>query len=311
MQTQKLNIFYLLELLTDYSDTEHVLTANEIIRILSQRYGVKVERRALYGYIDALIFLGYDISTFENNGKGYYIRKRELDETEINMLVHSLYLNPECGKGDVRRISDKLQKYLSVYKRGSGSGMISADNKRSVSPEFIERTMRAVGDKRRISFDKTGYELKDGNLKEIINRLEVIPRGVLASGGWFYILYTDDSSERIQSVRSDMVKNIALEDEYLNAPDENICDTVNGKSENIIIRCSECILNELMFDFGNNVRILTHSKGRFTSAVKAPPDRFIPWAMLRLAECEIIEPEHIREKIKESIRNSGYFNELI
>lgn len=303
-------MFYLLELLTDYSDAEHILTANEIIRLLSQKYGVRVERRALYGYISALIYLGYDISDFEDNGKGYYIRQRMLSATEVSMLIHSLYLNPECGKGDVKRISDKLRKYLSVYKRVSDSNMISVDNRRSISPECVELVLKAVREKRRISFDRAGYELRDGNLKEVTNRLKVIPQGVLASGGKFYILYTEDSSESICSLRGDMVRNIALEDGCLEA--EDIAGkAVSTASENIIIRCSECILNELILDFGNDVRILTQSKGCFTAAVKASSVRFIPWAMLRLAECEILEPEPIREKIKESIRNSGYFKELM
>lgn len=307
MQTQKVNMFYLLELLTDYSDAEHILTANELIGLLSQRYGVSVERRALYGYINALIYLGYDISDFEDNGKGYYIRQRIFSESEVAMLIHSLHLDPECGRGDVKRISDKLRKFVSVYKRGSDDYFISADNCHSVSAEHIELILRAVREKRKISLELFRCELSGGTVSETSEKHTVTAHGVLASGGRFYVLCSEEKSDNISCVRCDMIRNAELVAEYTQ-PQSISTDDPGAVSA--ILRCAESILSELILDFGRDVRILTNNRGYFTAAVQATAEKLIPWAMHRLSTCEVVEPSYIRDKIINDIKNSGYYREL-
>ncbi|MDP4132734.1 MAG: WYL domain-containing protein, partial [Bacillota bacterium] len=65
MLTNKSNIICILQILKEYSDEEHILQMKDIISKMNNIYGMSVDRRTVYGAVEALNFLGYDISTFE------------------------------------------------------------------------------------------------------------------------------------------------------------------------------------------------------------------------------------------------------
>ncbi len=72
----------LLEVLREYSDAEHILPMREIIvkmqsSTASNRPPHRIRSRC------ALIEIGYDISIYEDNGVGYYLRSRELEQSEV------------------------------------------------------------------------------------------------------------------------------------------------------------------------------------------------------------------------------------
>ena len=73
MLTEKANAICLLEVLKEYSDAEHILPMREIIAKMQSLYGIKIDRRTVYGAVALLIELGYDISLYEDNGVGYYL----------------------------------------------------------------------------------------------------------------------------------------------------------------------------------------------------------------------------------------------
>ena len=82
MLTEKANAICLLEVLKEYSDAEHILPMREIIAKMQSLYGIKIDRRTVYGAVALLIELGYDISIYEDNCVGYYLRDRELEPSE-------------------------------------------------------------------------------------------------------------------------------------------------------------------------------------------------------------------------------------
>ena len=71
MAEKKHSAFAVLDILTTYSDENHILTAREIQDYLEKKYQLKVERRTIYSNIEILEQAGYVISKFDDNGKGY------------------------------------------------------------------------------------------------------------------------------------------------------------------------------------------------------------------------------------------------
>ena len=87
MLTEKANAICLLEVLKEYSDAEHILPMREIIAKMQSLYGMKLDRRTVYSAVFLLIELGYDISVYEDNGIGYYLRSRDLEQSEVLLLM--------------------------------------------------------------------------------------------------------------------------------------------------------------------------------------------------------------------------------
>ena len=65
----------ILDILEQYSDEDHHLTQQEIIRHLRAQYGMECDRRSVKNNIDSLKELGFDIVT---NNKGAFLRDENL-----------------------------------------------------------------------------------------------------------------------------------------------------------------------------------------------------------------------------------------
>ena len=118
MLTEKANAICLLEVLKEYSDAEHILPMREIIAKMQSLYGIKIDRRTVYGAVALLIELGYDISIYEDNGVGYYLRSQELEQSEVLLLTDAVYsLSRSSRQGRLSSLS-KNCKSSSVSTSG-------------------------------------------------------------------------------------------------------------------------------------------------------------------------------------------------
>ena len=71
--------FYILEILREYSDENHLLTQQDIIDKL-KAYQIDMERKTVATNLQLLQELDYDVVITK---KGCYLGEREFDETEI------------------------------------------------------------------------------------------------------------------------------------------------------------------------------------------------------------------------------------
>ena len=58
---QKLRTLYLMEILLERTDDEHMLNASELCTILDQDYGISTDRRTIYTEMEILDKFGLDI----------------------------------------------------------------------------------------------------------------------------------------------------------------------------------------------------------------------------------------------------------
>ena len=57
----RMRILFVLEILRERTDKEHILNAQQIAKILESDYGCTSERKTIYADIDALTEYGFDI----------------------------------------------------------------------------------------------------------------------------------------------------------------------------------------------------------------------------------------------------------
>ena len=82
MHSDKVNPIYLLHILREYSDKDHILSMHAILEKLRVLYDCEADRRTIYSQIELLQTCGFDISLYTENGKGYYLREREFEKSE-------------------------------------------------------------------------------------------------------------------------------------------------------------------------------------------------------------------------------------
>ena len=103
----------LLQILTKYTDEDHLLSTNEIIQHLQNEYDLTCERRTIYANMDLLKKYGHRISTWHENGNGYYLKEHQFTVNEITALCESLASNNQLTSKEQKVLKRKLLDTLS------------------------------------------------------------------------------------------------------------------------------------------------------------------------------------------------------
>ena len=100
------NILYILNVLKKYTDEDHLLSAVEIGRKVEEIYDVEIDPRTIRRNINLLKYkLEFDISTREENGKGYYLSRdpeTDFEPGEVRAIIDNFsyanYIVPSVAK---------------------------------------------------------------------------------------------------------------------------------------------------------------------------------------------------------------------
>ena len=163
MMTDRANAICLLQILKEYSDENHILSMREIIGKLSALYDMELDRRTVYSAIDLLCNLGYDISVYDENKKGYYLRSREFEAAEVRLLMDAVYSFDYIPAKQTQYLIQKLQGFLSVHERKQYKNLtvVRQERKTQNAEVFlnIELLDEAISKKQKVSFTYLEYGL--------------------------------------------------------------------------------------------------------------------------------------------------------
>ena len=190
MFDKKLAMFYILKILKEYSDKDHLLKQKDIIDKLHNIYMIDIERKTIASTIDLLIELDYDI---KKETKGYYLGERQFDETEIKFLIDAIYSSKIIPAEQAKKLSSKIYSSLSKYNKKDYSYIYkSTEISRSNNKEFfynIDIITEAIKTKKRIKFNYLTYDNK-GKLIERRDgyKYKVSPYFLVNNFGKYYLL---------------------------------------------------------------------------------------------------------------------------
>lgn len=113
------NILYILNVLKKYSDEEHVLTSIDIQKMVEEIYKVRIDPRTIRRNISLLKEkFEYDISTRQENGKGYYINKNpetDFEQGEIRAIIDNFSYANYIVSSIAKSIIEKYKNMQNIY----------------------------------------------------------------------------------------------------------------------------------------------------------------------------------------------------
>ena len=114
-ENQKLKLYYLIEILTKYTDEEHILNATQIIEKL-KAYGIEAERKSIYSDINLLSDSGIlDIEQISGRNGGVHVLSRKFELPELKMLVDAVQASKFITNKQCTSLIKKLSEFSSVY----------------------------------------------------------------------------------------------------------------------------------------------------------------------------------------------------
>ena len=307
----------ILEILQKYSDEEHALTQQEIIRLLDKNYGMECDRRSVKNNVISLREIGYDISM----EKGYRLLSRDFDDSELRILIDSVLFSKSISTRQAKGLIEKLRDHASNYFNAKVSHVCNLpDLPRTINKQAMYSLYAindAISEKKKISFvyNEVGTDFKLHPKREepyIFN-----PYQIVANNGRFYIIGNYDKYDNVVHFRIDKMTEVSVLDQKvkpmkqvpelkdgLNLP-KHMAEHIymfSGPSIHVTLETTEDMMHELVDWFGYDFRVEKMRGGKIRAHVTCNEKAMRFWALQYGAYVEVIEPKSLREAVAEDVR---------
>ena len=318
MVSDKANTICVLKVLEEYSDEDHILPMRELLSKLRVQFDAELDRRTVYSAVAMLLSLGYDISTYEENGKGYYLRSRLFEPSEVHLLMDAVCSFPFLPAKQSSGLIRKLQLLLSAPKRKQirNLNVIREDGKTPNRQVFysIEMLDEAIEKAVQVRFTYLHYTPEKLQVPRRAEPYQVSPYRMVYTNQHYYLVCRMAGTENISLYRIDRMRDIQLTEIFIDrdnqgSAQENVHSAIfafTGKPERISFLCAPLLLDQVIDQFGSGIHIATQADGRLKFSLTASPKGIKFWALQNLPYVEILEPEWLRKEVIESIQKSPY-----
>lgn len=318
MFTDRANTICLYKILEEYSDEKHIMTMKEIINHFLDDYEMKIDRRTIYSSIDTLKHLGYDISCYDDNGKGYYLRTRILEPAEVRLISDAVYSLYSISQKQTVELIKKLQSVLSVHSRTTYKHLTSVSTERKTENATVFSNISlldtAITKRVKVSFIYMQYGLDKRLHPRRSERYIVNPYGMVCENSNYYLVCIKEGKKNLSYYRIDLMKDIIHTGNRIDikpsevdlASAKKIVYAFSGKQEEIVLRCNNSVISGLIDRFGAEPRIIRIDDEHFDARIRAVPQGVLYWTMQYLSEIEIIAPESMRQAAIAMLKSNKY-----
>ena len=213
----KIRPLYLLQILKENTDEDHVLTTAQLCRMLEDEYGITTFRTTINSDIGVLQKAGFSIQVTRSTQNLYNYIEREFDIPEIKLLLDAIMSSKTITKGKSDQLAAKLSSLAGPYKAKELKRNLVVDGRIKNENEHIYIIIDAINDainqKRKISFQKTEYNVRKERVLHNHGETYVFsPYSLVWDGDFYYVV---GFSEKYKSIGSHRVDRIYKRPEVL------------------------------------------------------------------------------------------------
>ena len=116
-------ILHILHILEQYTDRNHMLSKEEILKELQEDEFITLEEKAFYRKIEELRELGYDVRSTKGNRTKYFLDTPRFTSEELLMLSAIILGSPDISKAEADRLINTLyamsvhSDYIGTYEK--------------------------------------------------------------------------------------------------------------------------------------------------------------------------------------------------
>lgn len=325
LHKHKLKLLYILKYLKEYSDEEHPVDAEALIKYL-EKQDIEVERKSVYSDIDALREFGYNIISAKTPKRGYFLAERKFQLAEVRLLMDAVQSACFITAKKSRQLLEKLELCVSEYQAKNIKNQVYIDNRRKYANEEIyyniDKLNTAISEGKKIRFKYVKKEIgSDRRFKNTEKELTVSPYALLWSDDRYYIIGNNSKYDNLMHIRIDRMKNVEITKENVRPFDEvtdyksgfdvadyarRIFNVFSGENDVMELVCKNDAINIITDIFGDDISIRPRSDDRFSFRMPIVISDGLVADILKLGDkVEVVKPDELRERVKSSV-NSLY-----
>ena len=315
--TKKMLNMLILDILREYSDSEHRLLQQDIIDLLKSNYGMDCERRAVKNNIVSLQEMGFDIVAKQ----GYYLNTRDFTDAELRLLIDSIFTSGAISDKDAHSLVKKLERYSNKYFKAHVSHIHSTSSGKNTDNPMVMDSIaiidEAISKGRQISFSYLQYGIDFKLHPKRSQKYIVSPYQMISNRGKYYLISKTEEYENLSHFRLDRITNVEILKDK-NKPIKsiqgyesglNLKDYLaehfymySGESIHIKLKAHENLMDNLIDGFGKDFRVVPEGEDEIIVSLKCNPDTFFYWAMQYGLNIEVLEPESMRKRIQSACK---------
>ncbi len=316
LETKKLALLRILQILQKHSDCDHPLTQDKIIEYLKVDYGIVMERKAVSRNLSLLKEAEFEIGQVR---AGCYLETREFEDTELKLLIDSVLCSRHINPRQSTDLIEKLCKLSNKYFRSHVKNIHSVKdwNKTENSALFynIEMVDTAIEKGKQLQYDYNKYGPDKKLHKSSFQR--VTPYQLILQNQRYYLMGYSSYWGNMVFHRLDRISNISLYDQpahpirdvpgYESGIDyKKISSTMpymyTDEAERIEFVTQPAVVDQVIDWFGKDIAIRkTEDENRVIISLWASPNAMAHWATQYLNYIEVISPAHLRRRIRDDL----------
>ena len=322
LQDKKALNMLILEILEQYTDSDHPLTQMEIVDLLEKNYGVPCTRQTVKNNLMLLGEMGYEISM----EGGICLMSRQFENAELRMLIDSVLFSRTLSGEDAERLIKKLTAFGNKYFHAKVKHvchlpkLIHSDNKQVLLN--LDVLNDAIEQERKVRFTYNSYG-KDFQLHPRREEPYIVnPYQMVTNQGRYYLLCSYDTSNRLSHYRLDYMTKLEMLDVKVKPMDqmedfvqgyslpkhmEEHIYMFSGPSVQVKMRVRAVNMDALIDWFGKGFRIVKEDADGLIVSVACNELAMKYWALQYGEYVEVLEPKSLREAICDAIDWMGSF----
>lgn len=315
MSEKKLIDIFILEILNQYSSVHKRMTIVEIQKYLEKEYNISVHRNTLSVYIKELRYYGYI-----EGERGVYLR-RKFTNIEMKTLMDGIMFSKAIPEEDIYHIIEKLKsmsdpivrkKYKNIY---FATDIFHTENKNVC--KNIDLINEAIEKNKKIEITSCNYNEK----RELIEKGSKVvdPYYVVLEKARYYLICYSGRQNDVEPRRIDRIYNVKVLKErrmninkiekYSKNP-FSIADYMrehiymySGETERITLKIKNEHIGDVIDWYGKDFLVVEKDEEQIIIKIRANINAVYFWALQYGSIVEILEPECLRNKIREGLEN--------
>lgn len=312
---QKLKLLYLVKMLEENTDEQHVLSTSEIIERLAAN-DIHSERKSIYDDIEKLREFGYDIiSVSSRQGGGYYLASREFELPELKLLVDAVQSSRFITTRKSRELIKKLEQKAGRHDAGKLQRQVYVAGRIKTENESIYYSIdiihRAIQENKQISFTYMDWNLKKKLVPRANGDKKVSPWALVWQDENYYLAAFDSEDKIIKHYRVDKMGKVELLEEKREGVEQfsaiDLTSYTNqtfgmygGQEEIVTLQLPNRLIGVVLDRFGKDTDIRPVDEEAFRVRVRvAVSGQFYGWLAGIGKEVRIVSPVTVRDSYKE------------
>ena len=306
----KLRILYLYRYLIQNTDPDHPVSTVELIKMLKDKYSIKVSRNTIGDDLAMLHDCDLQVEVIHSTQNKYYFDGQLFSMPELKILIDAVSSSKFITE---HKSEDLINKLLTLVPRHSAiklrrhiyaSDRVKSDNERGYY--IVDAINEAIDTKRKISFCYTDYDIKKNRyLTNDGAPYTVSPYTLMWDGDYYYLRGYCDERQSMRTFRLDRIDRqpTILRDPAEPKPEDysiakysksvfRMYDT--DKPMEVSLLCNKSVMKTLIDNFGIDIDTIQIDEEHFQTKVSVcTSPTFYRWVFGFNGRIKILAPDAV------------------